>query len=98
MSKIDEMVKRYTEDVVSEGDRSIYTIAGEIQKDWAKVNYAAKPYLDAMHSLDSIKDKFYYDSGSSVIAYFLANAQSWRGVKAKEIKKELNKMLKASYK
>jgi hypothetical protein len=96
MSRIEEMVEKYT---TNEIDRSIYTIAGEIQKDWGgKVNYAAKPYLDAMSSLDKIGDKYYADSGASVVAYFLANAQSWRGAKAKEVKKELNKMLKATYK
>ena len=74
--------------------RSIYEIAKEISKNWKNVNYAAKPYLDAMYSLEKITDTYYYDSGSSVVAYFLANASSWRGETAKRVKKELNDMLK----
>ena len=77
--------------------RPLSAIAREIRADWKKVNYAAVPYLDAMASLESIKDPYYLDSGSSVVAYFLANANSWRGEKAREIKKELNAMLKAEY-
>lgn len=77
--------------------RPIYEIAKEIRKDWSKtgkgINYAAKPYLDAMDSLDSITDNYILDSGRSVIAYFLANAGTWRGETAKRVKVELNAML-----
>ena len=48
-----------------------------------------------MSSLDSINDNYGLDSGKSIVAYFLGNATSWRGTKAKEIKAELNKMLKS---
>ena len=74
--------------------RPLYEIAREIRKDWKKVNYAAKPYLDAMASLGSINEKYYYDSGNSVVLYFLANASSWRGETAKRIKAELRGMTK----
>ena len=73
--------------------RSIATIAYEIKKDWLNVNYAAKPYLDAMTALNAIDDDYYYDSGKSVVRYFLSNASSWRGDKAKAIKAELKAML-----
>lgn len=73
--------------------RSINTIAQEISADWNKVYFGAVPYLEAMHQLNSIDDNYYYDSGKSVVRYFLANAQSWRGDKAREIKKELKAML-----
>jgi hypothetical protein len=73
--------------------RSIATIAYEIKKDWLNVNYAAKPYLDAMTALNAIDDGYYYDSGKSVVRYFLSNASSWRGDKAKAIKAELKAML-----
>jgi hypothetical protein len=70
--------------------RSIAAIAREIRADWgSKVNYAAKPYLDAMRDLNSIHDRYYEDSAKSVILYFLANAQSWRGETAKRVKAEL---------
>ena len=73
--------------------RSIATIAYEIKKDWSNVHYAAKPYLDAMTALNAIDDDYYYDSGKSVVRYFLSNASSWRGDKAKAIKAELKAML-----
>lgn len=73
--------------------RPISTIAKEISADWNKVYFGAVPYLEAMHSLNSIDDDYYYDSGKSVVRYFLANASTWRGDKAREIKAELKAML-----
>ena len=73
----------------------------EIRQNWKKsisgtdLNYAAKPYLEAMESLDTINDRYIMDSGREIVARFLGNANSWRGTKAKEIKTELNAMLKA---
>lgn len=75
-------------------DRPLYEIASEIKKNWKPVNFAAKPYLDAMSSLDKITDMYGYDSGQSIVAYFLGNANQWRGENARRIKKELNTMLK----
>ena len=74
--------------------RSLSNIASEISRDWKKVNYEAKPYLDAMFSLDSIKDNYHQDSGKSIVAYFLSNARQWKGDTAKRVKLELKKMLK----
>jgi len=80
---------------MSKQTRPLYTIASDIRKDWgAKVNYAAKPYLDAMSSLNSITDNYGADSAKSIVAYFLSNASSWRGEVAKAIKAELNAMIK----
>ena len=69
--------------------RSIRSIALDIRKEWAKVNYAAKPYLEAMLELNSINDKYYNDSAKSVVLYFLSNAASFRGERAKALKAEL---------
>lgn len=69
--------------------RSIRSIALDIRKEWAKVNYAAKPYLDAMMELDSINDKYGFDNAKSIILYFLSNASSFRGERAKALKAEL---------
>ena len=74
--------------------RPIYEIANEIRTDWKAVNYGAKPYLDAMRTLDKISDSYIMDSAKSIIAYFLANASTWRGETAKRVKLELNKMIK----
>ena len=81
------------------GSMNIADIAGQIQREWGgKANYAAKPYLDAMFSLNKITDAYYADTGASVVAYFLANATSFKGDAARAIKKELNKRLKEAYK
>jgi hypothetical protein len=74
--------------------RTLSQIASEVRKDWQKVNFAAKPYLDAMAQLSTINDNYYFDSGKSVVLYFLSNASSWRGEKAKAIKAELKAMCK----
>lgn len=60
------------------------------------MSYAARPYLQAMYSLDSLSDMYGADNGRSIVAYFLSNASSWRGETARRIKAELNGMLKAS--
>jgi hypothetical protein len=73
--------------------RPLYKIAIEIKKDWGKVNYAARPYLEAMGSIGDINGAFGYDSGKSIVRYFLSNASTWRGDTAKRIKSELNAML-----
>ena len=74
--------------------RPIRTIAAEIDRLWEKVNYAARPYLDAMYSLDKITDAYGMDSGIMVVLYFLSNARSFTGPDARRIKKELNAMCK----
>lgn len=82
------------EGLLREGDRPLSAIAVEIRRDWKNVNYAAKPYLDAMSTLDSINDNYFMDSAASIVRYFLANASTWRGETAKRIKLELKAMLK----
>jgi hypothetical protein len=74
--------------------RSLSTIAREIRKEWgAKINYAAKPYLEAMFSLDKVSDSYGYDDGKSIVLHFLANASTFRGDAAKRIKAELRAMV-----
>lgn len=77
---------------------SISEIATVIKRDWSKqgkgVNYAAKPYLDAMFALSSVEENFIADDGRSIVAYFLSNASTWKGEVAKAVKKELNKRIK----
>jgi hypothetical protein len=73
--------------------RPLHAIARDIARDWAKPNYAAVPYLDAMCGLSNISDRFYMDDAESVVRYFLSNATSWRGPVARDIKAELKAML-----
>ena len=69
--------------------RPISTIAREIAREWKNVNFAAKPYLEAMFQLDSIGDKYYLDDARSIVLYFLSNASSFRGDAARRLKAEL---------
>ena len=73
--------------------RSLSTIAADIRRHWPKVYFGAVPYLNAMASLNSITDSYYYDSAESVVLYFLSNATTWRGDDARRIKTELKAML-----
>jgi len=81
-----------------EKSRPIAVIAREISKNWGetakggKIYFGAVPYLNAMYSLNSINDKYGCDDAYSIIAYFLANATTWKGETARNIKKELKKI------
>jgi hypothetical protein len=63
---------------------SISDIARLVRKDWgSKVNYAARPYLEAMGTMEKITDNYGADRGKDIVLYFLSNATSWRGEVAK---------------
>lgn len=74
--------------------RPLYEIAALIYRDWKPINYAAKPYVDAMSSLEDMNSKYICDDARSIVTYFLSNAQTWRGPVAKMIKAELNRRVK----
>ena len=74
--------------------RKIHEIASEILQDWKKPYFGAIPYIEAMLQLNTIHDDYYLDTAESVVIYFLATAQTWRGETAKRIKAELREMLK----
>jgi hypothetical protein len=69
--------------------RPLHEIAQEISRDWHKPYFGAVPYLEAMLTLNSVADNYYYDSGKSIVLYFLGNASSWRGDTARRVKAEL---------
>ena len=73
--------------------RTLREIAREIRLNWARVNYAAEPYLQAMSSLESVSDRYYFDTGRDIVLRFLSNASSWRGESARRIKAELRAMI-----
>ena len=75
--------------------RKLFEIAAEVRSDWKNVNYAAKPYLEAMESLSEMSDMYVCDSAKSIVAYFLANASTWKGEVAKRVKAELKSMSKS---
>lgn len=75
-------------------EMNIGQLAAVIQLDWAKVNFAAQPYLQAMHSMNTPQDNYGYDSGQAIILYFLNNARQWTGDTAREVKAELKRRVK----
>lgn len=77
--------------------RPLSEVANEVYETWPKVNYAAKPYLQAMETLDLITDSYGADSAASIVRYFLSNANGWRGEDAKRIKDELKAMVQGVY-
>ena len=83
----------YVKEVTTPIYRSLSEIARDIRRNWKPVNFAARPYLDAMATLDKITDNYMADSGRSIVLYFLSNAGSWKGEVAKRIKLELKAML-----
>lgn len=76
----------------TEQTRTLREIANEIAADWKKPHFGAVPYLDAMKTLNSINDNYFFDSGKSIVLYFLANAGTWKGETARRIKKELKQL------
>lgn len=73
-------------------ERSIRDIALDIKMDWKKIHPTAIDNLNAMLTLEKITDEYYYDTAKSIVCYFLAQASTWRGEKARTIKKELKQM------
>lgn len=73
---------------------NLSAIASIVRRNWTNVYFGAVPYLDAMASLTSIHDRYFEDSARSIVNYFLANAQTWRGETAKAVKAKLKELLK----
>lgn len=73
------------------GQLTLSDIAKKISIFWTNPYFGAKPYLSAMRQLNHINDNYGLDNGKSIVLYFLANAGSWRGPIAREIKAELKK-------
>jgi len=81
-------------DVSNIREMPLHQIAWVIQIYWDRVHYTAKPYLEAMGSLTSLEDHYMMDSGDTIVRYFLANAGTWRGPVARQVKAELKRRLK----
>lgn len=78
--------------------RPLHEIAKDVRTNWAKVNYAALPYLREMARLESVSDSDpdfgFPGAARSVVTGFLGNAATWRGDDARRVKAELKAMLK----
>ena len=73
--------------------RPIYQISEEIQRDWAKPYFGAVPFIEALHAVQSVHDRYGAESVEGLIRYFLANAGTWRGDVARRVKAELKEIL-----
>jgi len=73
--------------------RPVYKIAEDILNDWTAPYFGARPYLTAMLTINNELEQYGQDSAKTVILYFLSNATTYRGSKAKELKKELQKLI-----
>jgi hypothetical protein len=58
------------------------------------INFAAKPYLDALHALNGMGDNYGAENSKGIVLYFLANASAYRGEQAKIVKAELKRRTK----
>jgi hypothetical protein len=74
--------------------RTVSAIALDIANAWPKPYFGAVPYLSAMLKIDDINGDYYEDTAASVVLYFLANAKTFRGDKARALKAELRSLLK----
>ena len=74
--------------------RPLKDIAREIIRDWKKPYFGAIPYIEALYSMDKVEDMYGCDEGKSIVLYFLANANTWRGETARRVKAELKEMVK----
>jgi hypothetical protein len=73
--------------------RALWQIAAEIEQDWKKPYFGARPYIEAMGTMDSPDQDFGLDPGKEIVLYFLANAGNWRGDVARRVKAELKGMV-----
>ena len=74
--------------------RNLSIIAREIKSNWKNPYFGAVPYINAMLYLENIHQNYGLDSAETIVRYCLANASTFRGEVARNIKKELNQMLK----
>ena len=72
-------------------NRKLSEIAKDILQHWKNPYFGAKPYIQAMLLINSAEPNAPYlsESAEAIVAYFLANATTFRGPDARRIKQEL---------
>lgn len=80
---------------MNKNKRTFQQIARDIKSTWLNVYFGAVPYLEALLTLDTTDTNamYYYDTAGDIARYFLANAQTFRGADARQLKAELKSML-----
>ena len=84
--------------VTDYSEMDICDLAQVILKDWTNMYFGAVPYVEAMGYVRKLSDPYGVEDGATQVIYFLGNANTWRGEVARQVKKELNKRVKESYK
>jgi len=80
---------------MSNPPRPLNRIAAEILTVWRdslpshNVRLFSMPYVEAMLSLHTCKDKYGLEYGDMIVAHALNNLANWRGDNARRIKAEL---------
>lgn len=77
----------------TKGLRPIHEIAADITHYWPNAYYGAKPYIEAMLSMNNIHGTYGAESNDTIVLYFLSNAGSFRGPMARKLKAELRQHL-----
>lgn len=73
--------------------RSLDKIAHDVRRWWPKINFGAKPYLEAMSRLECTEEKYGTEDGRTLVLYFLSNSGTFRGPEAKSLKDELRALI-----
>ena len=75
--------------------RTFQQIARDIKSDWLNVYFGAVPYLEALLTIDTTDPEatYLYETAGNIARYFLANARTYRGKVAKQLKEELKSLL-----
>lgn len=76
--------------------RTFAAIAREIKQVWGpKVYFSARPYLEAMLTLETTDPNapYLYKDANTIVRYFLCNAATFRGEDARRLKAELKSMI-----
>jgi len=72
----------------AQAKKTVSQIAKEIRANWTKPYFGAVPYINAM-----LYENYGFDDETSIVLYFLSNASTYRGVLAKQHKKELKEIV-----
>lgn len=75
----------------------LYVIADAIGQDpaYEPARWCAEPYRYALAHMIAITDNYGADDGPTIAVYLLANLQHYRGPRARAVKAELRKRLRA---
>ena len=79
---------------VNAGPRTIKDIVADITATWGEekvrtTGYAAKPYLEALATVETVDEMYGADKAEHLVRYLLTNLTQFKGARARELKEEL---------